>query len=109
MEQQWWWNTLSFNKKYHWPTEEKRFLQQQLSFLAPVCRDGIVIVMTKPLHYSKNDLLPHYTFSLWDPVNDKRIFDESRKKQFHLYMYQGRMIRLMTFFDNIPSVVDFPM
>ena len=109
----WWFNKFSFNNKYQWSREEKCFLTQQLYFLAPMLKDGLRVIMMKPLHCSKGDLVPHYTFVLCNSLTDirsaKDLFAENRKKQFHMYVYQGRMIRLVTFINDIPSVVDFPM
>lgn len=79
---------ISFNRNVEFTKQEKRFIckvlleqfQDKLSPYEKIC-------VLRNIHHSRDDVLPHFTFRIWNDLIDTRDVPFIRMRDYHGYVW----------------------
>lgn len=71
------------------------FTENEVEFITRVLRDEYhgklaehqAIHILRPIHHSSDDILPHFTFCIWDKLTDVRDVGFIRPRDLHGYVW----------------------
>lgn len=78
----------SFNRNFTFSAKEKEFITRVLTreFQGRLKENEIINVLS-PIHYSRHDTLPHFTFRIFDKLTDVRDIAFLRFRDYHGYVW----------------------
>ena len=75
---------MNFNNRCLFTAKETLFIINALTDVFDYLDEDKKICVISPIHHSKDDILPHFTFRIWD--KKKNAYD-GRRKDFHGYVW----------------------
>ena len=79
---------ISFNRNGTFSAKEKQFITRVLTCEFQDClKENEIINVLNPIHHSRNDTLPHFTFRIFDKRTDVRDIAFLRFRDYHAYVW----------------------
>jgi len=80
---------ISFNRNAPFSEVEKEFITRVLTReFQDRLKPTEIINVLRPIHHSRDDTLPHFTFRIFDKLTDVRDISFLRFKDYHGYVWK---------------------
>jgi len=101
---------ISFNRNAPFSEVEKEFITRVLTHqFQGQLKEHEIINVLRPIHHSRDDTLPHFTFRIFDKLTDVRDISFLRFKDYHGYVWteeDGEMtLEFITQFFNRKTIL----